>query len=215
MWKVLSMLFVAGAAGPLAVDAAHACGGGGCGSMGGGGGYGQRAVASRKASGGGPNLAQAEPPSTRRSFNQATDVAVKAESAKFTVAAKVNATAKIAANSSIYSCPMHAQVQWTKPTDCPICGMKLKLKQTKSEAVRRGLPKAGDHAAMNMDEGAAESEAMGGMPGMGDGPMDGMNDMMMCPGCMMNMGGGKQAPASSSKASGGGTRGMAGGGCGC
>ncbi|HEV7225530.1 MAG TPA: heavy metal-binding domain-containing protein [Pirellulales bacterium] len=212
MWKALSMLFVAGAASALIVDAAHACGG--CGSMGGGGGYRGRAVASRKASGGGPNLAQAGPASIRRSFHAAKDIAVKPESATFTVAAKTKATAKAAAKAPIYTCPMHPQVQWTTPTDCPLCGMKLKLKQRKSDAVKRGSPASGDHAAMNRDETTAEAEAMSDMPGTDD-QMDGMDDTMMCPGCMMNMGGSKQAPAASQKASGGAMRGIPGMGCGC
>ena len=109
---------------------------------------------------------------------------------------------------------MHPQVQWTKPTDCPICGMKLKLKRPKSES--RGAQSSPEHAKMNSDETVSDSASLDEMPGM---DMRGMDDMM-CPGCLMQMDGatspsGNQAPPASRKAAGGGMRGRAGRGCGC
>ena len=212
MQKLFSMLVIGGLVGAPALPAL-ACGGGGggCGMGGGGYGYGGgRAVAYGKVAGRAPMLARATPTTAGPQASSPVNAVAKkpAAPAVRTVAAKAKTTAAPAA--PIYTCPMHPQVQWTKPTDCPICGMKLKVKQSKADAIKRGAP-ADDHASMHMDE-------MSDMPGMAQ---DGMDDMEMCPGCMMNMGGmskmngGKQAPAAGQKASRGPMGAMAGMGCGC
>lgn len=226
MWKFCSMLLVAGLVSVAAIEGARACGGGGgCGAMGGGRAYAGRASASRKVLAGGPTVQARQQVVRQQPAPVANRVAVKATSDKtpaiHTVANKLNASAKAVASPPLYTCPMHPQVQWTKPTDCPLCGMQLKLKRTQANAATRGSSVSPDHAAMQMDETTSESEAMNDMPRMGDAQMGGMDDMMMCPGCMMNMDGqfgmgrGEQAPAASQKASGGAMRGMAGMGCGC
>lgn len=188
--------------------------------MGGRGGYygGGRARASTKVLSGGPRVAQSGVSARRGPAVAPKPAATLADAKKraSTQALRTVAERRKAAAPPLYTCPMHPQVQWTKPTDCPICGMKLKLKQAKAGAAKRAPAADDEHAGMDMDE-------TGDMPGMDmRDDMGGMDDMMCCPGCMSGMGGmsgmkGKQAPAASRKASGGSMRGrgMAGMGCGC
>lgn len=204
MQKLFSMFVVGSIVGAIAMPAL-ACGGGGggcgMGRMGGGRGYygGARSVASTKVLAGGPRASTAASP-TLAGVNRRP--AVQPARPAHTVAAKSRAAAP-----PIYTCPMHPQVQWTKPTDCPVCGMKLRLKQTEADTARQAPTDV-----------RAGTDDMSGMPGMDQGEM---NDMMMCcPGCMMNMGGmsksnGKQPPAARQKASRGSMSAMAGMGCGC
>src|SRR5487761_1181493 len=215
MQKLLSMFLVSGVVSATAFPA-FACGGGGGGgcSMSGGGGYyayGGRALAGGKIAGRAPMLAQAAPRVAPQQTKAAALVDANkriASPAVRTVAAKVKEADQRTAKSPIYTCPMHPQVQWTKPTDCPLCGMKLKLKQTMAEAKKRDRA-ADEHARMNMGE-------MSDTPGTDRDEMGGMDEMMMCPSCMMNMGGmkmngGTAAPASPK--AGGAMGAMAGMGC--
>ena len=215
MQKLLLMLVVGGLVGTPAVPA-FACGGGGGGgcSMSGGSYGGGRAVAYGKVGGRAPMLAQAGSRVTPQPAKPTTALVDAhnriASPAVRTVAAKAKTADKAKAVSPIYTCPIHPQVQWTKPTDCPICGMKLKLKQKADATKRAGV--GDEHAGMQMDN-------MGDMQGMNHDEMSGMDDMQMCPGCMMNMGGmsgmkGKQGSATGQEASGGRMR-LAGMGCGC
>ena len=220
MRKLVVAMAVAGLMNGAAIDSLRACGGG-CGSMGGGGSraYGGRMAASRKVLAGGPStqagiqVARQAPSPTARGL-----VAVEVDSNRApvmrTAASQGHAATKSAANPPLYSCPMHPQVQWTDSTDCPICGIKLKLKRPKS--VTRGAQSSPEHAEMNSDETVSDSASMDEMSGK---DMRGIDDMM-CPGCMMQMDGanspsGNQAPAASRKATGGGMRDRAGMGCGC
>lgn len=217
MWKLASALFAASLVCIAAIEGARACGGGGgggCGAMGGGRAYGGRASASRKVLAGSPTVQAGQQVVRQQPASVANRVASTSggSPAVRTVASKVAGPAKAAAKTPLYTCPMHPQVQWPKPTDCPLCGMQLKLKQPKTAAITRNSTASPNHAAMHLDETASESEAMKDMPGMGDGEMGAMDDMMMCPGCMMNMGRGKQAPAASQKATG---AALSGTGCGC
>ncbi|HEX5443745.1 MAG TPA: heavy metal-binding domain-containing protein [Pirellulales bacterium] len=224
MRKLLSMLFLAGAASVLTMDAAWACGG--CGMSRGGGYYGGgRAVASRKAMGGGANLAQARPQPARAVAPSApTPPAARpaVAGANYSAAARtrvveVSAAKRSAAKKPLYTCPMHPQIQWTGPVDCPICGMKLKLKQANGAGNGKAPMNADEHADMR----GMDDQNMGDVQGMDDQSMGGMDDMMCCPGCM-GMGGmpgmkrGNGSPKASRKASGGRSMsGMAGLGCGC
>lgn len=202
MQKLLSMVVVGGLLGTSSVHA-FACGGGGGGcSMGGG--YSGRAVAYGKVSGRASMLAQAGSRVAPQPVNPTASLVVAnkriASPAVRAVADKVKTADKAAVKSPIYTCSIHPQVQWTKPTDCPVCGMKLKLKQPQGAAIKRAPADSDEHAGMNMDD------------------MSSMDDMMMCPGCMSmgDMSGlkGKQVPATGQKAAGGKMR-MAGMGCGC
>lgn len=214
MWKLLSM-FVAfgGVVGLAGAQPVLACGG--CGMSGGGSRGGGRAVASRKVQSGGQNFARVAPHQPAYA-SSTTSVAAQAKAgvspAVQTVAARSKRQGGAAPASPLFTCPMHPQVQWTKPVECPICGMKLKLKTAKADATKRDTA-SGDHGEMDMDD-------MSGMSATPEEAMDGMEGMMMCPGCMMNMKsmpgmGGKASPPASQKPSGGTMRGMAGVGCGC
>lgn len=139
MLKSFAMFFLVGAASVLNLESARACGG--CGMSRGGGYYGGgRAVASRKAMGGGANLAQARSQSVRGAAPAvplATSGVVRANHSAASRSKTVAATAaKVLARSAqtkpLYSCPMHPQIQWTSAVDCPICGMKLKGAAVKS-----------------------------------------------------------------------------------
>lgn len=168
MWKLFSMLFVIGATSVWAVDAAQACGG--CGMSRGGGYGGGRATASRKAMGGGANLAQARPNSPRSTAPVATTRVGRgdhstASRAKTVAVAAAKTSGKSARQKPIYTCPMHPQIQWTGAVDCPVCGMKLKPKAANA-----------DGNAPNDANLADASDAQG---------MGRMEDMMMCCPCCM------------------------------
>jgi hypothetical protein len=216
MQKLFSMLVASGLVAATALPALACGGGGGCATSGGGYGYGGRAVAYGKVGGRAPMLAQTTPATIRGPAAPAPTAVVSktgATPAVHTLAAKVTRAQKAPASGPVYTCPMHPQVQWTKPTDCPICGMKLKLKPAKADATRRAPAASDEHAGMNMDE-------MSDMPGMEQEAMGGMDDVQMCPGCKMNMGGmsgmnGKHVPTASQKASRGSMGAVAGIGCGC
>src|SRR5688572_14880285 len=70
------------------------------------------------------------------------------------------------ARNPIYTCPMHPQIQWSRPDKCPICDMTLVVKGAKkSPVVTDEMP---DHSGMSMDhEGVHDGH--GGMPMMGCG----------------------------------------------
>lgn len=80
-----------------------------------------------------------------------------------------------AAQKQLYTCPMHPQIQWTRPDKCPICEMKLVAKGSAGQA-------APEHAGMQMDH----QEMHQGHAGMGSTTMGGGCSMCME---MMGMGG--------------------------
>lgn len=217
--KSFAMFLLVGAASGLDLESARACGG--CGMSSGGGYYGGgRAAASRKVMGGGANLAHSRP-QPMRSAAPAVPVATSravganhsaASRSKMVAATAAKVSAKAAPKKLPYTCPMHPQIQWTSAVDCPICGMKLKLKGAKKSA----------QGEMTMETEHAGMEGMGeGDQSMGD--MSGMDDTMMCcPGCMgmggmSGMGGGNGSTKASSKGTSrrGSMGAMAGMGCGC
>ncbi|HEX7450246.1 MAG TPA: hypothetical protein VF306_21990, partial [Pirellulales bacterium] len=117
MLKSFAMFLLVGAASVLNLESTRACGGG-CGMSRGGGYYGGgRAVASRKAMGGGANLAQARPQSVRGAAPAvpvATGRVVRANHSaasrsKTVAATAAKVSAKTAPKKPLYSCPMHPQ----------------------------------------------------------------------------------------------------------
>ena len=78
---------------------------------------------------------------------------------------------KSATGNQIYTCPMHQQIQWSRPDQCPVCNMKLVAKGAQSPPVTDEMA---DHSRMSM-----------GHEGMHDGH-GGMSMMMGC-GCAMCM----------------------------
>ena len=211
MWKLCSMFVVfSGAIGMAAVQPALACGG--CGVSGGVSRGGGRTVASRKVQSGGPNFARVtphQPAFTSSATSVATQQAKSGVLAAVqTVAARSKRQGGASPAAPLFTCPMHPQVQWTNPVDCPICGMKLKLKTAKADATRRDAA-SGDDAGMDMND----------MSDMSATDQEAMDGMMMCPGCMMNMksmpGMRGNAPPASQKPSGGTMGRMVGMGCGC
>jgi hypothetical protein len=123
---------------------------------------------------------------------------------------------------------MHPEIRWSKPTACPLCGMRLTAVKPKTVTARR----AHQHEGMQMDEGGAkpghvakptDDQGMA-MPGSDGMAMDhgSMGSMMggcgMCTG-MMGMGTsgmGRSAPPATQKTVPAPVGGMRGGrGCGC
>jgi hypothetical protein len=103
-------------------------------------------------------------------------VAMTASQGGISAAERVQATANgnTAAPTSLYSCPMHPQIQWSKPVPCPICGMALKLKksaqgQPATPAISHGnMPMNHSmHGGMGMMENCPQCMQMMGMGGMG------------------------------------------------
>lgn len=89
--------------------------------------------------------------------------------------AKKSAGTAPAVAKQLYTCPMHPQIQWTRPDKCPLCNMKLVAKGYAEQD-------ASEHAGMQMDH----QDMQPGQAGMGH--------MMMGRGCsmcmeMMGMGG--------------------------
>lgn len=88
-------------------------------------------------------------------------------------------TTKPAAPKQIYTCPMHAEIQWTRADKCPICDMKLVAKGAKAQSAETEMH---DHGGMSMPSNGMEHGH------------EGMGSMMMGCGCsmcmeMMGMGG--------------------------
>ena len=84
-----------------------------------------------------------------------------------------------AATKQIYTCPMHPEIQWTRPDKCPICEMKLVAKVAKAPSATDEMH---DHAGMSMPNDGMQHNHSG------------MSSMMMGCGCsmcmeMMGMGG--------------------------
>lgn len=108
---------------------------------------------------------------------------------------------KATASKTMYTCPMHPQIRWTAPAECPLCGMKLSPVATKAAPVGS----ADQHKGMQMER---NMEQMMGGCGMCKGMME----------CEMNMNHGS-APAASRTAPSRGysPKGSSGGrgGCGC
>ena len=69
-----------------------------------------------------------------------------------------------AAKQQLYTCPMHPEIQWSRPDNCPICNMKLVAKRTKAPSRANGMAMQ-DHAGMSMDGHAMDHDhhAMGSM----------------------------------------------------
>lgn len=232
MLKICSIVLCAGAVGVVTCGPVQACGGGGgggggCGMSGGrmaGGGYrgGIRPASSKALSSyvrNGAPATRTRAPAALPGAPNARVAARRAPVTRPTVSRAANVKpASAVSKPAVYTCPMHPQVQWTKPVDCPICGMKLKLK-----AAHGPSKPPPDAAASNAAQ--ADDVPMADMPGMdmrsmSDGAdmegMGGMDDMMMCPGCMggmSGMGGSKSSRKASRKVLPG--RGAAGTGCGC
>lgn len=123
------------------------------------------------------------------------------------------ASRKPAVPSALYTCAMHPEIRWSKPDDCPVCGMKLTAVNA-----RKQLPKVDDtnHEEMQMDHGAMQHDGM---------PMDHASMGPMMGGCgmcmeMMDMSSMRQAPAPAARKIAaprhrGRGRGAVGRGCGC
>ena len=234
MFKVFSIILFAGAVSAINSDSARACGGGGggCGMSGGGmagGGYrGGIRPASSKALGsyvrtGAPTI-RARAPSGVPGAPASLVAAGRRPTARPAAARTANAKpASVTTKPAIYTCPMHPQIQWPKSIDCPICGMKLKLKAARGPGKYAPNQSASSAEPMVSEADDAAMDDMPGMnmPGMDEaGDMNGMDDMKMCPGCMGGMSGmrGSASPKASRKVNSRGRRsmgGMAGMGCGC
>lgn len=77
----------------------------------------------------------------------------------------------------IYTCPMHPQIQWTRPDKCPICEMKLVAKGGAEQGVSEPAGMQMDHQDMQPGHGGTGSMMMGCgsmcMEMMGMGGMNG------------------------------------------